>query len=135
MVVMGSYFLLCLRLNYFKEWKWDSDTDKIYSVLAYYNHTCGLKDIVVNWRYDAALNYYRAVSGRETLPQFDQYKKYPPGKPAYVVYQPDDHDYVADHALKVVYEAPSGAAVALNPEVVAPPGESACPLNPPDQGK
>ena len=59
MVVLGSYFLLCLRMSYFKEWKWDSDTDKLYSVLASYNHACGLKDIAVNWRYDASLNYYR----------------------------------------------------------------------------
>ena len=52
MVVLGLYFLLCLRMTYFKEWKWDSDSDKIYSVLASYNHTCGLKDVIVNRRYD-----------------------------------------------------------------------------------
>ena len=135
MIILGSYFVLCLRMNYFKEWKWDSDTDKIYSVLASYNHACGLKDIVVNWRYDAALNYYRDVSGRETFPEFPQNSKYPAGKQAYVVFLPDDHDYVANHELKVVYQAPSGAAVALNPQVEPPPGESACPLTLPNQSK
>jgi len=129
MIVLGSYFLLCLRMNYFKEWKWDSDTDKVYSVLASYNHACGLKDVAVNWRYDAALNYYRSASGRETFLDFHG-GKYPSGKRAYVVYQPDDHDYVSDHALHVIYRAPSGAAVVLDPQIEPPPGESACPLEP-----
>ena len=141
MVVSGSYFLLCLRVNYFKEWKWDSDTDKIYSVLAYYNHTCGLKDVPTGWRYDGSLNFYRVVSGREDIREFQASstlslpQKYPPGKRAYVIYQPDDRDFIADHALSVVYQAPSGAAIVLDPKAEPSPGESACPLTPPDPGK
>ena len=99
MVVLGSYFLLCLRMSYFKEWKWDSDTDKLYSVLASYNHTCGLKDIASNWRYDAAFNYYRNASGRETFPKFPHSDIIPPGKRAYVLYEPEDHDFLASHGL------------------------------------
>ena len=115
MVVLGSYFLLCLRMSYFKEWKWDSDTDKLYSVLASYNHACGLKDIAANWRYDAALNYYRNASGRETFPSFLIPTDLPAGKRAYVLYEPEDRDFLANHGLNVVYQAPSGAAIALDP--------------------
>ena len=132
MVVLGSYFLLCLRMSYFKEWRWDSDTDKLYSVLASYNHACGLKDIAPNWRYDAALNYYRNASGRETFPEFPHSDDLPPGKRAYVLYEPGDRDFLAGHGLKVVYRTPSGAAIALNPEVEPVPGESPCPIKPPD---
>lgn len=135
MVVLGSYFLLCLRMSYFKEWKWDSDTDKLYSVLADYNHACGLKDIAPNWRYDAALNYYRNASGRETFPEFPHSDTIPPGKRAYVLYEPEDYDFVASHGLNVVYRTPSGAAIALNPTFVPSPGESPCPIKPPDPGK
>jgi hypothetical protein len=131
MVVLASYFLLCLRLNYFKEWKWDRDTDKVYSVLAGYNHACGLKDIAVNWRYDAAFNYYRKISGRETFPEFASSLKYADGKQAYVVYQLEDQDFLARRDLKVVYRARSGAAIALDPQIEPSAGESVCPLTPP----
>jgi hypothetical protein len=131
MVVLASYFLLCLRLNHFKEWKWDRDTDKIYSVLAGYNHACGLKDIAVNWRYDAAFNYYRKISGRETFPEFASSLKYAVGKRAYVVYQPEDQDFLTGRDLKVVYKARSGAVIALDPAIKPSAGESACPLTPP----
>jgi hypothetical protein len=135
MVVLGSYFLLCLRLNYFKEWKWDSDTDKLYSVLASYNHACGLSDIAPNWRYDAALNYYRNASGRENFPKFPHADELPAGKRAYVLFEPQDHDFVATHGLSIVYRSPSGAVIALNPHVEPSPGETPCPAKPPDPGK
>ncbi|MBZ5677533.1 MAG: hypothetical protein LAP61_25090 [Acidobacteriia bacterium] len=131
MIVLGSYFLLCLRMSYFKEWKWDSDTDRLYSVLASYNHACGLDDVATNWRYDASLNYYRNASGRETFSNFPHDEKYPAGKRAYVVYRPEDSDFLAEHGLNVVYEAPSGAVIALDPLVEPSPGESPCPSKPP----
>lgn len=134
MVVLGSYFLLCLRMSYFKEWRWDSDTDKLYAVLASYNHACGLKDIAPNWRYDAALNYYRNASGRETFPEFPRSDHLRPGKRAYVLYEPEDHDFLVSHGLNVVYRTPSGAAIALDPEVEPAPGETPCPTKPPDPG-
>ena len=133
MVVLGSYFLLCLRISYFKEWQWDSDADKLYSVLASYNHACGLKDIAVNWRYDASLNYYRDASGRETFPKFPHADTLPAGKRVYVVYQPEDRDFVTNHALTVVYRTRTGAAIAFDPAVKPPPGESVCPIKPPGQ--
>jgi hypothetical protein len=135
MVATGSYFLLCLRVSYFKEWNFDSDVDKVYTVLADYNHACGLKDVAVNWRYDGSLNYYRTISGRETFLEFPFVGGYPAGKRAYVIYQPDDRNFVTDHALSPVYEAPSGAVIALDPAVVPPPGESPCPLTLPDPSK
>lgn len=135
MVVLGSYFLLCLRLNYFKQWKWDSDTDKLYSVLASYNHACGLRDVAPNWRYDAALNYYRNASGRETFPKFPHADDLPAGKRAYVLFEPQDHDFLIDHSLSIVYRAPSGAVIALDPHVEPSPGETPCPVRPPDPGK
>jgi hypothetical protein len=135
MVVVGSYFLLCLRLNYFKEWKWDADTDKLYSVLASYNHACGLKDIASTWRYDAAMNYYRNASGRETFPRFPRAYELPPGRRAYVLYEPEDRDFVIDHGLDIVYRAPSGSAIAMNPHVEPSPGETPCPAKPPGQDK
>jgi hypothetical protein len=132
-IVAGSYFLLCLRLHYFREWRWNADTDKIYSVLASYNRTCGLKDIAVDWRYEAALNFYRKASGRETFSEFLHSTDLPSGKKAYVLYEPDDYGFLASHGLSVVYRTPYDAAIALNPPVND--GESECPITLPDPGK
>ena len=122
-------------MSYFKEWKWDADTDKIYSVLADYNHACGLRDIAVNWRFDGSLNYYRVASGRETIPEFVHSSNYPAGKRAYVVYEPTDHQFLTDHALNVVYRTPSRASIALDPGIEPPPGESTCPTTLPNQSR
>jgi hypothetical protein len=132
-VAVGSYFLLCVRLHYFKEWKWDADADKLYSVLASYNRACGLKDIAVDWRYDAALNYYRSASGRETFPEFVRSRELPPGKRAYVLYEPEDHDFLANHSLSIVYRTPYDTVIALNPQVED--SGSPCPIKPPDPGR
>ena len=135
MVILGSYFLLCIRVSYFKEWKWDSDTDKLYSVLAAYNHSCGLKDIGTNWHYDAALNYYRNASGRETFPKIPPSDDLAPGKRAYVLYDAEDRGFLVSRGLNVVYRTPSGALIALDPAFVPSLGESPCPIKPPDPGK
>ena len=42
--LMSGFFLLSMRLNYFKEWKYDADVKNVYSVLAYYNHAYGIRD-------------------------------------------------------------------------------------------
>ena len=113
--VLAGYYLCCLRLTYFKEWKWDSDVDRVYSVLAYYNHTCGIRDVPVNWRYDASLNFYQELSRRENFSEFQSITAYPAGRKAYVFYYPEDREYIETHGLNVVYLGESGAAVALNP--------------------
>jgi hypothetical protein len=127
MFVLGVYYILCLRVSYFKEWKFDSDVNKVYSVLAYYNHTCGLKNIFVNWRYDASLNFYRTMSGRETIYKFPVSREYPANKPAYVLYYPEDEKFIAQDGLKVGYRGESGATVAIDPA-------SGCETELPEQG-
>jgi 4-amino-4-deoxy-L-arabinose transferase-like glycosyltransferase len=115
----ASWFLMCLRLTYFKEWKYDADVKDVYSVLSYYNHTYGLTDIQPEWRYVAALNFYRAASGHETIPEFDEgAPPYLSGKKAYVMYYQDDYALLEKSGLKVVYRgALSDVVVAIRPEV------------------
>lgn len=132
--LLAGYFLLTMRLSYFKEWKWDSDVDKVYDVLAYYNHTCGVRDVPVNWRYDAALNYYRIASRRETLLNFASVRAYPSGKYLYVLYNAEDQAFIVQNGLSVVYESPSGAVVALDPQQPAVPGHQQCEIVSPEMG-
>jgi hypothetical protein len=122
LTLIACYNIGCLRLTYFNEWKYDADIKNVYAVLAYYNHTYGVTKVSTNWRYVGALNYYRALSGKETLepmpgaPTVVNY--YPPGYQAYVFYYPADEEFYKREGLKLVYHDKfTDASVAIRPEV------------------
>jgi len=122
LTAVACYSLGCLRLTYFKEWRWDADVKNVYSVLAYYNHAYGVTAVSAEWRYASALNCYRALSGRETIheiaPGPAAVEKYPPGFPLYVLHFPEDEPLLAREKLKVVYrDAFTNATVAIRPEL------------------
>jgi hypothetical protein len=123
--VMGftaSYFLFSLRLSHFKEWKWDAEVNKVYPVLSYYNHAYGITDAGTSWMYVAALNFYRKVSGRESLAEFTSAAPAPPpaGKAVYVLHADMDREFLERERLKVVYHGPlSDVVVAVRPDVLS----------------
>ena len=118
--VMSFYFVLCLRLNYFKEWDWDADVNKIYPVLAWYNHTYGVRDVASNWLYGASLNFYRVQSGCESFGAIEHPLQLPPDRSLYVLYYSRDEDFIKQQHLRVVYRAPNTeAVVAVRPEAEA----------------
>jgi hypothetical protein len=120
--VMATYFLCCLRLSYFKEWRYDADVKNVYSVLAYYNHTYNLRNIASNWRYTSSLNFYGRLSERETLPEFVTSDPYPLDRPAYVLFGPADKAFIEEQKLKVVYRGDlSDVVVAIRPEAERQP--------------
>jgi hypothetical protein len=126
LALIACYSIGCLRLTYFKEWKYDADMKRVYSVLAYYNRTYGLKDVSVNWRYVAALNTYRELSGHETLHQVGpaptQIDEYPAGYQAYVIFYPWDQGFIKQEGLKVVYHDNfTDAAVVIRPDLESQP--------------
>ena len=115
---MSIYFLLCLRIYYFKEWAWDADMKEIYPVLAHYNHVYGVKDVAANWEYGSALNVYRLMSGRETLPEIPSPVEIQPGHAVYVLNYPFDEGFLRKEGLRVVYHGTTtDAVVAVRPEV------------------
>ena len=80
----------------------------VYSVLSYYNHTYGVKDIAAKFYYVAPLNFYRKLSGRETIAEFISTPVYP----AF------DRAFIVQHGLKVVYhDKRTDVLVAIRPEV------------------
>ena len=123
LALIACYNIGCLRLTYFNEWKYDADMKNIYALLAYYNHTYGVTRVSTNWRYVAALNCYRTMSGHETIEEFPgaptEVNYYPPGYQAYVFFYPMDEDFYKREGLKLVYHGRlSDAAVAIRPEVL-----------------
>ncbi len=111
-------FVGSLRLTYFKEWKFDADMQKVYSVLAYYNHRYGIRDIASEWEYVSSLNFYRQLSGRESIAEFAGGRVLPEDRQVYVLYYPEWEGFIAKQGLKVVYHGElSDVAVAIRPEV------------------
>jgi hypothetical protein len=125
LALIACYNIGCLRLNYFNEWQYDADVKNVYRVLAYYNHTYGVTKVSTNWRYVAAINCYREMSGRETIEEIPGaptvVNYYPPGYQAYVFFYPADEDFVKKEGLKIVYHDKfTDASVAIRPEVESP---------------
>lgn len=114
---LACYFLLCLRLTYFQEWKWDAEVKDVYPVLAKYNHLDGVTDMGCSWYYTATLNYYRAASGKETIDEIKSGAEPIPGKPVYVLHSVMDREFIAREGLTVVYRgAFTDIVVAVKPE-------------------
>jgi hypothetical protein len=108
---MSIYYLLCLRLHYFKEWDWDADLNEVYPVLAWYNHQYGVTDFASNWQYGATLNFYRIQSGRENMQEISSSVQLHPGHDVYVLNYPFDEEFLKRQRLRVVYHARNTDAV------------------------
>ena len=61
LVFMAAYFLLCMRLTYFKEWYWDADVQKTYQILSCLNREYQVTRVVSSWSYRGPLNFYQAA--------------------------------------------------------------------------
>jgi hypothetical protein len=120
---ISAYFLLCLRLSYFKEWEWGADVRKVYDVAAYYNHTYCVREIPVHWYYSSALNFYRSVSGHEDFAEFvfPPSHEYSKDRNVYILNSQIDSSFIEEQSLDVVYRGDSTDVV-----VAVKPGLQAC---------
>jgi hypothetical protein len=122
---LSVYFVLCLRLDHFREWSWDADAQRVYGVVSYYNHTYGVTRVASNWMYASALNFYRVESGRETLDEITGSIPEPSGYPLYVMNWVFEEERIQREGLRVVYRGPySEVVVAVRPEL-----ETGCRVN------
>jgi hypothetical protein len=122
-ICLAFYFVLCLRVTYFKEYQWDADVKDVYSVLARLNHTYGVTDVATNGFYAGPLNFYRALSKRETFPEFTAINGEPPtGKSVYVLPESYYQPFIKKANLVVVYRGNStDVVVAVTPNEPVPP--------------
>lgn len=122
-ICLAVYFVLCLRLNYFKEYDFDADIKEVYSVLAQLNRTYGVADTNVTGLYASALNYYRVLSGRESFPKFElEVPELSPGRSIYVVDGRYWRGFIDQEKLAIVYRGKfSDVVVAVKPGGPIPP--------------
>jgi hypothetical protein len=118
---VAFYFLLCLRLDYFREWQWDEDVKKVYDVVAYYNHNYGVKQVASYWMYAPSLNFYRAESGRETLENIEGATQTPPPSDVSVLNFDKHEDVIRERGLKIIYRGQhSDVVVAVRGDLEQP---------------
>ena len=115
-ICLACYFVLCIRMTYFREYKWDADLKDVYSELALLNHTYGTGDVATNGLYLSSLNYYRVLSKEETFSEFTLMLPDAPGRSIYVLNQVSDHQFIDKEKLAIVYSGKStGVVVAVRP--------------------
>jgi len=119
--VLAFYYVLCLRANYFWEWRPCAETKDLYYVLAYYNRAFQVIDVPARPPLGDCLEFYRRASGRETLAEFEDPAipdTFPHGTKAYALYEPQDDDFIASQGLKIVYRGRlSNAVIAVQPDL------------------
>jgi hypothetical protein len=115
-VCLAFYFVLCLRLTYFKEYEYDRDVKDVYRVLARLNHTYGVTEVTSTGVYASALNFYRVASAKETFTEFKAtVGGFPVGKSLYVMHGPFERPFIEREKLVIIYRGKSGEVVVTVP--------------------
>jgi len=116
LLVAALYFLACLRIGYFKEWKFDSDTKTLYWIMDDLHQRCRIEKFGIDWRYQLALNFYREVYRNYSLSEFSYVNSgdLPVDRDAYAIFLPTSEDFIERQHLHVIYRNDeSNAAVAV----------------------
>jgi len=125
LVVMACYFLLCLRLNYFKQWYWDSDVDKAYSILSCLNRTHQITHVSSTWSYRGPLNFYQIA--KPTSIQMIDMKYDPDTTQVYVVDTLHSPEALKNGNLRIFYRSPTTHLVLAAKPDVAESAKNCCP--------
>lgn len=118
LIIASVYFLGCLRLSYFKEWKFDAETKEAFGALAAVSRQYGIKEVVTEWEYTSAMKFYERYYSLNPTLQYLQMPGRPPraDKQAYVLRDEYDHEFIEQQKLKVVYHGEiSDVVVAIRP--------------------
>lgn len=116
LVLVAFYFIGCLRLGYFKEWRFDSDTKQLYWIMEGLRDRCGITKFGTDWRYHLPLNFYREVYDNTSLREFSGSSsgELPADRDAYALFLPTSEDFIRQQRLNVIYHNDvSDAAVAI----------------------
>lgn len=125
-VLLVAYFLVCLRLDSFKEWYWDADSDRLYSVLSCMHQRDRLDRVAAGWPFVGALNFYRAADARPTFGEVHDQETGEADIQAYAIDPLLVPGVVEARHLTVIYHAPTTNALIAVPPEQAGLAHSAC---------
>ncbi len=116
LTLCAVYFIGCLRLSYFKEWKFDAEVKDVYAVLQTLHRREGIHEFEVDWRYSSALNFYRERFHDHEMPSFAWNDPLRLDKPVYVLYAPTTEEFIKAENLHVIYRGKlSDVVIAVRP--------------------
>jgi hypothetical protein len=114
--VIAVYFLLCLRLTWFREWSWDADMREVYRVMAGYARAHEVTRVAGDWMYAPSLNFYRVASGNWQLEEVTGPQRLPSGRDVYVLHGVFDEAFLHEQGLRIIYRGETtDAVVAVRP--------------------
>ena len=113
LILVAAYFAGCLRLGYFKEWRFDADTKQLYWAAVDANRRCGAREFVTQWMYPGVLNFYKRAYQNQSIefPSPDPSKPLPSDKAAYIVYGPEQAGFLQSQGLKILFRGGRSDAV------------------------
>jgi hypothetical protein len=114
---VSIFNLSCLRLNYFEEWGFDQDTDKIYEVLSCLHDRNQVRRVASEWPFLGAMNFYRRTSHGPTIDRVIDVSEYTAETEAFVVDATFKPEIVAKRELTSLWKSTrTGAQIAVPPE-------------------
>jgi hypothetical protein len=114
LMLCAAYFIGCLRVSYFKEWRFDADVKEAYSVLRYLHRRDGICEFEIDWRYSSPFNFYREYFHDEEIDPFGWHEPTKLDKRVYVLYYPQAESFIESQHLSIIYRGKvSDVAVAV----------------------
>jgi hypothetical protein len=103
LMLCAVYFIGCLRLTYFKEWRFDAEVKDVFEVLQGIHRRYGIREFGTDWRYASTLNFYREYFHDLEIGPFGWTDPPVPDKPAYILYYPLAEDFIQKQDLQMIY--------------------------------
>lgn len=112
LLLVAAYFTGCLRLGYFREWRFDADTKQLYWAAVDANRRCGVREFATHWMYPGVLNFYKRSYGNGSI-EFpsDSTKPLPGDKAGYVLNDPENAGIIQSQGLKILFRGGRSDAV------------------------
>jgi hypothetical protein len=105
LIATAVYFVGCLRLSYFREWRFDADSKQLYWIVSDLRKRCGITNFAIDWRYSSAIDFYRLAYANQSLPKFppEDSGNLPRGRSAYVIFYTGSEDFIKEQKLQVLF--------------------------------
>ena len=116
LTITAIYLLSATRLFWFQQWSWDAETRQLYDQTAWWAKQEHATLVASSWHFLPSLNFYKVMSGRESLTIVNKDDVREGGAPVFVLLAPFDQDLIEKQKLRVVWRGWTGAIIATRPQ-------------------
>jgi hypothetical protein len=115
LAITSFYFLACLRLTWFKEWREQADVKEAYSFVVNCASGQFAQTAIAAPQYWPSLVFYRRLYGSDRVAEFSGASAIPAGRNGYVLNYAVDRAFIDANGLKVIYRGDSSDLVVAVP--------------------